>query len=128
MPTKTFTLATLVAFAFLAAATTLPSLFAQETADESKPSVRLPAYYGDVITADQRKKIYAIQRGYAPKIAQLEMEIQKLEAAMESEMAGVLTQPQLDRIAELIEEEKIRREKNEAAKRAAEKATAASGS
>ncbi|PQO47792.1 hypothetical protein [Blastopirellula marina] len=128
MPTKTFTLATLVVVAFLTAATTLPSLIAQETADESKPSVRLPAYYGDVITADQRKKIYAIQRGYAPKIEQLEAEIKKLEEAMEAEMEGVLTQPQIDRIKELIEEEKIRREKNEAAKRAAEKAAADSGS
>lgn len=128
MPTKTFTLATLVVAGLLTAVTTLPSLIAQETADDSKPSVRLPAYYGDVITADQRKKIYAIQRGYAPKIEQLEAEIKRLEAAMEAEMAGVLTKPQLDRIEELIEEEKIRREKNEAAKRAAEKAAGASDS
>ncbi|PQO28280.1 hypothetical protein [Blastopirellula marina] len=128
MTSKTLAVSLIALFGFLGAVTTFSTLSAQDaaeaTAKPAEPSGRLPTYYGEIVTQDQRLKIYKIQSGYNTKIEQLEAEIKKLEEAMKKEMEAVLTQPQLERLKELAKEDELRRQKNEAAKKAAEKAAA----
>ncbi|GAA4426768.1 hypothetical protein GCM10023155_15380 [Bremerella cremea] len=102
------------------------SLSAQEAEPTTKSDFkgRLPAYWGDIVTNDQRAKIYEIQKEYDSQIDKLKAEIEKLEDAMKKEFASVLTKPQLDRIKEMAAEEELRRQKNEAAKKAAAAAAA----
>lgn len=128
MTSKTLAVALIAGLGLLGAVTTYSTLSAQDAVESAEPSGRLPTYYSEIVTQDQRLKIYSIQSGYNTKIEQLEAEIAKLEAAMKKEMEAVLTQPQLERLEELAKEDEIRRQKNEAAKRAAEKAATASGS
>lgn len=128
MTSKTLAVALIAGLGLLGAVTTYSTLSAQDAVESAEPSGRLPTYYSEIVTQDQRLKIYSIQSGYNTKIEQLEAEIAKLEAAMKKEMEAVLTQPQLERLEELAKEDEIRRQKNEAAKRAAEKAASASGS
>lgn len=132
MTSKTLAMSLIALFGFLGAVTTFSTLSAQDaaeaTAKRAEPSGRLPTYYGEIVTQDQRLKIYKIQSGYNAKIEQLEAEIKKLEEAMKKEMEAVLTQPQLERLKELAKEDELRRQKNEAAKKAAEKADAGSDS
>lgn len=129
MTSKTLAVSVIALFGFLGAVTTFSTLSAQDAAEATAElSGRLPTYYGEIVTQDQRLKIYKIQSSYNTKIEQLELEIEKLEAAMKKEMESVLTQPQLERLKELAEEDELRRQKNEAAKKAAESAAAASGS
>lgn len=128
MTSKTLAVALIAGLGLLGAVTTYSTLSAQDAVESAEPSGRLPTYYSEIVTQDQRLKIYTIQSGYNTKIEQLEAEISKLEAAMKKEMEAVLTPPQLERLEELAKEDEIRRQKNEAAKRAAEKAASASGS
>lgn len=128
MTSKTLAVALIAGLGLLGAVTTYSTLSAQDAVESAEPSGRLPTYYSEIVTQDQRLKIYTIQSGYNTKIEQLEAEIAKLEAAMKKEMEAVLTPPQLERLEELAKEDEIRRQKNEAAKRAAEKAASASGS
>lgn len=132
MTSKTLAVTLIALFGFLGAVTTFSKLSAQDaaeaTAKPAEPSGRLPTYYGEIVTQDQRLKIYEIQSGYSTKIDQLKAEIEKLETAMKKDMEAVLTKPQLERLKELAQEDELRRQKNEAAKRAAEKAAAANDS
>ena len=108
------------------ALTTLSAEEAAPTAPKTEVRGRLPAHWNDIVTEDQKKEIYKIQKGYQGKIQELEIEIAKLESAMEDEVKAVLTDVQLSRLKELIAEEEQRRQKNEAAKAAAEKALSGS--
>ncbi len=127
MKLKSLTFLSLGLLALLVAVPAISTLSAQEaeTAPKSKTIQelrgRLPNHWGDVVTTDQRKKIYEIQHSYDAEIKKLEDQIAKLEADMEQEVKSVLTDAQLSRIKELIAEEELRREKNEAAKAAAKK-------
>jgi len=116
-------------FALLLAIPAISTLSAQEAEPTgSQPTAskevrgRLPAHWNDIVTEDQKKEIYKIQHGYQAQIKKLEIEIAKLESAMENDVKSVLTDVQLTRLKELIAEEELRRKKNEAAKAAAEKA------
>ncbi|QDU73988.1 hypothetical protein Pan97_09880 [Bremerella volcania] len=112
--------------ALLVAIPTISTLSAQEAEPKQEVRGRLPAHWNDIVTEDQKKEIYKIQHGYQAQIKKLELEIAKLEAAMEDEVKSVLTDVQLTRLKELIEEEELRRKKNEAAKEAAKKALSGS--
>jgi hypothetical protein len=94
---------------------------APEAAREKKKiRVRLPNYYGRVVDSEQREKIYAIQREYAPKIEALEAQLAALEAERDERVEGVLTAEQLAKVKELRAEAKAKRARARAAKAAAE--------
>jgi len=133
MSLKSIVLTSLGLLALLVAVPAISTLSAQEAEPsaaepESKKEIRgrLPAHWNDIVTEDQKKEIYKIQKGYLGKIQELEMEIAKLQSAMDDEVKAVLTDVQLTRLKELIAEEELRRKKNEAAKAAAEKALSGS--
>ncbi len=133
MSLKSTLLTSIGLLAVLIAIPTISTLSAQESSPsaasaEPKKEIRgrLPAHWNDIVTEDQKKEIYKIQKGYMGKIQDLEIEIAQLESAMEDEVKAVLTDVQLTRLKELITEEEQRRKKNEAAKAAAEKALSGS--
>lgn len=95
---------------------------ATEDADKEeprRPQVRLPNYYGRVVSGQQREKIYAIQREYAPRIEAIEKQLQELVAERDAKMRGVLTPEQQKQIDELAAQAAERRERARAERRAA---------
>jgi DNA-directed RNA polymerase alpha subunit len=67
----------------------------------AKPRGRLPAYFNQVVTPQQREQIYALQKPIIDKIDALEAQIKELQAQLEKESRGVLTADQIKKIDEL---------------------------
>lgn len=80
----------------------------------AKPKGRLPAYYGAVVSGEQRERIYAVQAKYANQIKALEAELLALIKKRNAEVEAVLTPEQLARVEQLRAEAK----KKAAARRA----------
>jgi hypothetical protein len=78
---------------------------------------RLPAYYNRVVDDAQRKKIYAIQGEFAPKIDALKAQLAALTEERNKQVDAVLSPEQLKAVEDLKAEAKAKRDK---AKRAAE--------
>lgn len=115
-----------VAVAVLSVAGGVQGPLAQDEKDEGKARKqrgRLPDYYIQVVTLDQREEIYAIQDRYWPKIDKLEVELADLRAKLKKEIEGVLTAEQRQQVKELEKaaEERRQEEKDQpdAARRAA---------
>jgi hypothetical protein len=80
-----------------------PQLVSQERAtngakNADKPRGRLPAYYGDVVTDEQREKIYEIQAKFAPQIQELTEQLAALAKQQNDEVEAVLTAEQKAKI------------------------------
>ncbi len=71
---------------------------------------RLPAYYRQVVTEEQRQAIYQIQAEYAPKIAELRAQLEALIAQQDAKVQAVLSPEQLKRVEQLREEARKARE------------------
>ncbi len=61
----------------------------------------LPAYYGQVVTPQQREKIYTIQQTYTEQIEALQTQLKELQAKLAAECKAVLTADQVKKIEEL---------------------------
>ena len=70
---------------------------------------RLPAYYGRVVTAEQRKQIYEIQAKYHEKILELQRQLQELIAKRDAEVEAVLTPEQKAEVERMRREARQRR-------------------
>jgi hypothetical protein len=70
---------------------------------------RLPAYYNRVVDEEQRAKIYAIQREYAPKIDALKAQLEALTAERNEKVVAVLTPEQRTTVEKLRAEAKAKR-------------------
>lgn len=81
-----------------------------EPAAEKAFRGRLPAYYRQVVTEEQRQAIYRIQAEYAPKIAALRAQLEALIAEQDAKIQAVLSPEQLKRIEQLREEAKKARD------------------
>lgn len=79
----------------------------------AKPRGVLPAYYNQVVTPEQREKIYTVQQSYADKIEALQTQLKELQAKRDGEVKAVLTADQLKKVDELAVAAK---EKSKAAK------------
>ena len=64
-----------------------------------EPKGRLPAYFKDVVSDEQRSKIYAIQEKYAAQIEDLQTQLEDLRKKQSDEIDAVLTKEQLDKVA-----------------------------
>ncbi len=62
---------------------------------------RLPAYYGQVVTEEQRQRIYAIQTKHRLRIQTLEAELKALRAEQRQQVEAVLSPEQHSRVADL---------------------------
>jgi hypothetical protein len=78
---------------------------AQAAAQRSAPRGRLPPYYKDLVSPEQRDEIYRIQAKYNAKIDELEAEIERLKAQRDAEVEKVLTPQQRARL-QLLRAEK----------------------
>lgn len=67
----------------------------------AKSGGRLPAYYRDVVTDEQKAKIYAIQKELGPKIAELRKQLEALTAEQKQKIEAVLTPEQLQKVKDL---------------------------
>jgi len=90
---------------------------AAEKPARAAPRGRLPNYYRQVVTLEQREEIYKIQKSYAAQIEPLEMQIAALEMKRDQEVEAVLSAEQLEKVKALVAEAKQLR-----AERAAERA------
>lgn len=104
------------------------SLNAQDKAEvkkkRAKPRGRLPAYYGQVVSPEQRKSIYAIQAKYASQIEDLQKQLTALKSEQNAEVEAVLTDEQKSKVAAAAAEAKAKRDKA-AAERKKKKAASA---
>ena len=64
-----------------------------------KAKGRLPAFYGRVVTEEQRGEIYAIQTKYRPRIEDLTAELKRLRDKRREEVEAVLTSDQREQIS-----------------------------
>ena len=87
---------------------------------------RLPNYYRQVVTPDQREKIYAVQSKYVEQIEALEKQIAEIEAKRDAEVLALLSPEQQEKVKMLEEEARKRREARLNAARAADPAAATS--
>lgn len=82
-----------------------------KTEKKEKSSGRLPPYYGQVVTKEQREKIYAVQAKYADQIEKLLDQVGSLERTQTEEIEAVLSQEQRDQVMKLASEAKSKRSK-----------------
>lgn len=93
----------------------------------AEPRGRLPAYFGEVVSNDQRDKIYEIQAKYLAQIAKLQDEIALLETTREKDVLAVLSPEQLGKVKQLQEDAKTKRAATAARKKAADAPPASGG-
>ena len=84
--------------------------------ERAKPKGRLPAYYKDVVTEEQRDQIYAIQAKYEKQLADLRDQIEAVQAKQTAEIEGLLSAEQKEKLAK-VREEADTRKKEKAAKK-----------
>jgi len=84
-----------------------------------KPRGRLPNYYKDVVSQQQREQIYAIQAEYRDKIAALKAQLAAMTKERDEKVAGVLTAEQIQKVEQLKAEAAAKRKKAAAEKKAA---------
>lgn len=93
---------------------------AAEKPARARPRGRLPNFYRQVVTPEQREEIYTIQRSYAAQIEPLEKQIAALEMKRDKEVEAILSPEQLEKVKALRAEAQKRREER-AAQRAKER-------
>jgi hypothetical protein len=71
---------------------------ANTTEEAAKPKGRLPAYFADVVSGEQREKIYSIQAKYADQIKDLNEQLEALDKKQNDEIDAVLTAEQKAKI------------------------------
>jgi Spy/CpxP family protein refolding chaperone len=87
---------------------------------EKKAKGRLPAYYADIVTEEQRDKIYAIQAKHQAKIEELNAALTAANKARDAEIESVLTPEQKIKLKAAKDEAAAKKKKNAADKKAAE--------
>jgi len=88
---------------------------AEKGKKRTEPKGRLPTYFGEVVDAQQRERIYEIQARYNAEIKKMQEQLHELEATREKEVQAVLTAEQQAKVAQLQETAKTKR--SEASKR-----------
>lgn len=69
------------------------------TKEPAKAKGRLPAYYREVVTEEQRDKIYAIQAKFDAQIDALTAQLEDLRTQRDGEVEGVLSPEQKEKLA-----------------------------
>ncbi len=83
---------------------------AKEAKPRKKPRGRLPAYFADVVTGQQRDSIYGVQAKYNAQIAELRVQIEELISERNQEVEALLSKEQLEAVNKKRAEAKQRRE------------------
>jgi Spy/CpxP family protein refolding chaperone len=91
---------TLLALAVSASLTVSPAQEGEAT-QPAKRRHRLPRYYSQVVTEEQRASIYDLQGEYAPRIEKLEAQLAALEEERDTKIAEVLSPEQRQQVDDL---------------------------
>lgn len=84
---------------------------AKAPAKRKKARGRLPFYYGKVgLSPEQRETIYGLQATYRPQLAELEKQLKELKAKLDAEVEAVLTDAQKQKLLELQEAARKKRD------------------
>lgn len=68
---------------------------------KAKSKGRLPAYYKDVVTEEQREKIYAIHTKYVKQLEDLRSQLDAVRAKQNDEIEGLLSAEQKEKLAKV---------------------------
>lgn len=71
---------------------------------KQKAKGRLPAYYKDVVTDQQRDQIYTIQAKYEKQLADLRAQIETVQSKQNEEIEALLSAEQKEKLAKVREE------------------------
>jgi len=96
---------------------------ANTTEDAAKPKGRLPAYFADVVSGEQKEKIYAIQAKYADQIKQLDEQLAAVAKKQNDEIDAVLSAEQKAKIDAARAEAVAKKKKKSDDKKKAETTT-----
>ena len=69
--------------------------------EPAKAKGRLPAYYREIVTDEQREKIYALQAKYDSQIEELTQQLEALRSQRDADVEAVLTADQKAKLAEV---------------------------
>jgi len=90
-----------------------------QDAKEKKTRGRLPAYYTDIVTAEQRQKIYDLQSKYAKQIEALNEQLDALQRQRDGEIESLLTADQKEKLKKARAEGAAKKKKATADKKVA---------
>ena len=95
-----------------------------KAAEKKKAKGRLPAYYTDVVSEEQKEKIYGIQEKYAKQLKDLNEQLLALTKKQNDEIESILTAEQKEQIDKARAEASAKKKKKAADKKAAGNAAA----
>jgi len=87
-----------------------PAAAAVKEGQAKRPAARLPNYYREVVTEEQREKILAIQEQYSAQIDPLRRELEKLARERDQKIESLLTPEQKKQIEDLRAAAKAKRD------------------
>ena len=94
-----------------------------KTEEAEAPKGRLPPYFADVVSEEQREKIYAIQAKYSDQIKELNEQLAAVAKKQNDEIDAVLSAAQKAKIDEARAEAVAKKKKKADAKKKAEAKT-----
>ena len=108
----------------------LPAVLAAQDAPSPRAESRgrLPSYYAQVVTPQQKEQVYQAQAEYERQIDELEAKIEALEKKRDEAVRALLTAEQLKQVDQLAAAAKAKRDERKAKEKKAESAASAGGS
>ena len=95
---------------------------AKKGADKAKPAAkekakgRLPAYFKDVVTDEQRDQIYAIQAKYEKQLGDLRAQLEAVQDKQMAEIEGLLSAEQKEKLKKIRDEADAKKKADKAKK------------
>jgi hypothetical protein len=96
----------------------------EKAAEKKKAKGKLPAYYADVVSDEQKEKIYAVQAKYAKEISDLNQQLAAVAKKQNEEIEALLTDEQKEKIDKARADAVAKKKRKAAEKKAAEEAAA----
>ena len=91
-----------------------------QEAKAKKAKGRLPPYFADIVTDEQREKIYEVQSKYAKERDALEAQLEELRSIEMGEIEGLLDADQKEKLKKAREEAAAKKKKKSSDTKAAE--------
>ena len=107
---------------------TLPALVAADDSSSARaePRGRLPSYFAQVVTPQQKEQVYQAQSEYEQQIDELEAKIEALEKKRDEAVRALLTAEQRKQVDQLAAAAKAKRAERKAKEKKDEAAAVAS--
>ena len=102
------------------------SLASGQDSAKKKFTPRLPPYYSDIVSLEQRQEIYELQSRYAEPIASLQAQLAELTRERDAQIEAVLTSAQRQRLHQARENAASKRRPDRALPASEQRSLAAS--